>query len=165
MRKKFDRYLSWTFVALWMILIFLLSSQTSSETASLSGRFVRRLAELLIPGFSGFTPAVQLAMVPDFQYIIRKMAHIFLYMVLGGLCMMSMFQYPMRMKIQAIIATSIGIVYAATDELHQFYVDGRGAKVMDVALDAVGVFVGVALVLVIYRILRNRKATRHVKIQ
>jgi VanZ family protein len=41
----------------------------------------------------------------------------------------------------------VGIAYAATDELHQYFVRGRHASPVDVAIDAVGVAAGMLLLL------------------
>ena len=43
------------------------------------------------------------------------------------------------------LALALGIAYAATDELHQYFVRGRHASPVDVAIDAVGVAVGMLL--------------------
>jgi VanZ family protein len=43
------------------------------------------------------------------------------------------------------LALAAGIAYAATDELHQHFVRGRHASPVDVAIDAVGVAVGMLL--------------------
>jgi VanZ family protein len=40
------------------------------------------------------------------------------------------------------VALATGIAYAATDELHQHFVRGRHASPVDVAIDAVGVALG-----------------------
>jgi VanZ family protein len=40
------------------------------------------------------------------------------------------------------VALAAGIAYAATDELHQHFVQGRHASPVDVAIDAVGVALG-----------------------
>jgi VanZ family protein len=40
------------------------------------------------------------------------------------------------------LAGLLAVVYAATDEIHQSWVPGRGARVADVMIDAVGAFLG-----------------------
>ena len=44
----------------------------------------------------------------------------------------------------AIPALALGVAYAASDELHQHFVPGRTGAPLDVAIDAVGVALGVA---------------------
>jgi len=66
--------------------------------------------------------------------ILRKGAHVTEYAVLGGLLY--------RALGRETLALAAGIAYAATDELHQHFVRGRHASPVDVAIDAVGVAVG-----------------------
>ena len=47
-----------------------------------------------------------------------------------------------RALVREAIALAAGITYAATDELHQHFVQGRHASPADVAIDAVGVALG-----------------------
>ena len=69
--------------------------------------------------------------------ILRKGAHLTEYAVLGGLLY--------RALGREALALATGIVYAATDELHQYFVRGRHASPVDVAIDAVGLAVGMLL--------------------
>jgi VanZ family protein len=69
--------------------------------------------------------------------ILRKGAHLTEYAVLGGLLYRALGREP--------LALAAGIAYAATDELHQYFVRGRHASPVDVAIDAVGVAVGMLL--------------------
>ena len=66
--------------------------------------------------------------------ILRKGAHVTEYAVLGGLLYRALGREP--------LALAVGIAYAATDELHQYFVRGRHASPVDVAIDAVGVALG-----------------------
>jgi VanZ family protein len=69
--------------------------------------------------------------------ILRKGAHLTEYAVLGGLLYRALGREP--------LALAVGIAYAATDELHQHFVPGRHASPVDVAIDAVGVAVGMLI--------------------
>jgi VanZ family protein len=69
--------------------------------------------------------------------ILRKVAHVTEYAVLGGLLYRALGREP--------LALAAGVAYAATDELHQHFVRGRHASPVDVAIDAVGVAVGMLL--------------------
>jgi VanZ family protein len=69
--------------------------------------------------------------------ILRKGAHLTEYAVLGGLLY--------RALGRKALALAVGIAYAATDELHQYFVRGRHASPVDVAIDAVGIAVGMLL--------------------
>ncbi len=69
--------------------------------------------------------------------VLRKGAHLTEYAVLGGLLY--------RALEREAPALAAGIGYAATDEVHQHFVRGRHASPVDVAIDAVGVAVGMLL--------------------
>jgi VanZ family protein len=69
--------------------------------------------------------------------VLRKGAHITEYAVLGALLY--------RALEREAPALAAGIAYAATDELHQHFVRGRHASPVDVAIDAVGVAVGMLI--------------------
>jgi VanZ family protein len=66
--------------------------------------------------------------------VLRKGAHITEYAILGALLY--------RALGREALALAIGIAYAATDELHQRFVHGRHASPIDVAIDAVGLSLG-----------------------
>ena len=66
--------------------------------------------------------------------VLRKCAHVTEYAILGGLLY--------RAFEREAPALAAGIAYAATDEVHQHFVRGRHASPADVAIDAVGVALG-----------------------
>ncbi|HSS74135.1 MAG TPA: VanZ family protein [Gaiellaceae bacterium] len=87
-----------------------------------------------------------LSSVPDlgtglgtWDLVLRKIAHFCEYAILGALLL--------RALGRAEVAVAAGIAYAATDELHQHFVQGRHAALRDVAIDAAGVLAGVFLLL------------------
>lgn len=66
--------------------------------------------------------------------ILRKGAHIAEYAILGALLY--------RALVREALALGVGIAYAATDEFHQRFVHGRHSSPVDVAIDAVGLALG-----------------------
>ncbi|MGI8974827.1 MAG: VanZ family protein [Gaiella sp.] len=72
--------------------------------------------------------------------VLRKLAHVAEYAALGLLLLRACGAIGW--------AWTLGVAYAATDELHQSFVEGRRGVPLDVAIDAVGVALGiVALIL------------------
>jgi VanZ family protein len=67
---------------------------------------------------------------------LRKLAHLVEYAVLGAL---------LARALPELAALWAGIAYAASDELHQSFVPGRFGSLLDVAIDATGVLVGILL--------------------
>jgi len=69
------------------------------------------------------------------DYLLRKCAHVTEYAILGLLLA--------RALERELPAFLLGVLYAATDEVHQSFVRGRHASPLDVAIDAVGLALGV----------------------
>jgi VanZ family protein len=65
---------------------------------------------------------------------LRKTAHAAEYAILGAL---------LARVLSPPLAVAAGVIYAASDELHQHFVPGRVGAPLDVAIDAVGVVAGV----------------------
>lgn len=73
---------------------------------------------------------------------LRKIAHVTEFAILGGMLL--------RALRRPVPAWFLGVAYAASDEFHQHFVSGRNGNPVDVAIDALGVLLGVA----VYRRLR-----------
>lgn len=69
--------------------------------------------------------------------VLRKAAHVAEYAVLGLLLV--------RALGRPLAAFGLGVMYAVTDEIHQHFVSGRNAALLDVAIDGAGVAIGIAL--------------------
>ena len=69
--------------------------------------------------------------------VLRKIAHTAEYAVLGALLV--------RATGRSGLALALGTLYAVSDELHQTFVRGRHGSPVDVAIDAVGVALGIAV--------------------
>jgi VanZ family protein len=80
--------------------------------------------------------------------VLRKAGHMTEFAILGALLFRALGR-----ELPAFVA---GVAYALTDEIHQHFVEGRHASALDVALDSVGVAVGVALL----RQFRTRQGDR-----
>jgi VanZ family protein len=70
--------------------------------------------------------------------VLRKIAHAAEFAVLGLLLLRAVRREP--------AALALGFAYAVSDEVHQHFVPGREGAPLDVAIDAVGVAIGVLLV-------------------
>jgi len=123
-----------------MGLIFLLSAQTADQSGRLSGG----ITQFLLTVVGWIFPSI--AADPEiFHHLVRKSAHFLAYLLLGALtanaCRMSGVTGLRRMSLALVIC----VLYAASDEIHQLYVSGRGAAVTDVFIDSAGAVVGILL--------------------
>jgi VanZ family protein len=80
--------------------------------------------------------------------LLRKAAHMTEYAILGALLL--------RALGRELPALLVGVAYAVSDEIHQHFVEGRHASAIDVALDSVGVAVGIFLL----RLFQTRQGDR-----
>jgi VanZ family protein len=69
--------------------------------------------------------------------VLRKCAHMAEFGVLAVLILRACGSVPW--------AFALAVAYAATDEVHQLFVRGRHASPVDVAIDAVGIAIGLAV--------------------
>lgn len=123
----------WLAVAVWMGLIFYFSHQSGQESAGLSSGVVQAITTVA-PNAS-----------PDIIHtVIRKLAHVSEYAVLGALVGWTL---PACTLVRAWAGLAIGVGYAITDEVHQLFIPGRSGEVGDVVIDGVGVAIGVGLML------------------
>lgn len=152
----------WVMLLMWMTWIFSLSAQNANESESLSGQTIRKAAEIVDPDFKELTQEEQTKIISSLQNVARKTAHLLLYLVLGVLCMTVLLQYSLKIKSRMLMAFLISSTYAATDEIHQLFVNGRGSQLSDVCIDALGALLGIFLFVLLQRICKNL-AVRYAK--
>lgn len=116
-------------------LIIWFSGQPASDSDSLSRGLAQRLLELFLMEAS----AQELRYLNHF---LRKLAHFTLYLILGcGLTGVTSHKLR-RMPMAVCVSVLLGAIFAASDEFHQFFSEGRGPSVQDVLLDTCGVAAG-----------------------
>lgn len=118
------------------LLIFYFSSQTGPKSSSQSG-FVLNLFQI---SDSDLT-----------QTIIRKLAHFSIYACMGICWMNFLNSFPIDHKRALILSILMCFLFAASDEWHQSFVDGRSGELLDVCLDTFGSLCGASLVFALYR--------------
>lgn len=154
-----------------MTAIFLFSAQNSGESGSLSDAVARIIASLFVPGFDTMDDARQLWWVSTLGWPVRKTAHATEYACLAVSLVMSCWQvHALHHELRGgggasrdalvrvgVVAFAIAVLYAASDELHQLFVDGRAGQLQDVLVDASGAAVGcLVAAFVAYRFLGAR---------
>lgn len=124
----------YTLTAACMIVIFLLSNQPSEESSALSDGVLDKILTYL-----------HLELTSHF---VRKSAHALEFAGLYFLIYMS-FGFTFR-KPAPFSAFFACILYAATDEIHQYFVDGRACQLRDVFVDSLGALAALAVCTLIY---------------
>ena len=86
------------------------------------------------------------------EKIIRKVAHFSIYTVVGLLLMGLLSTYKIKENWRMILSILLGMIYAASDEIHQSFIPGRSPKITDVCIDTLGVILGILLILLAIKI-------------
>ena len=134
-----------------MVVIFLFSCMQGDDSSETSGVFLNALVKIgeaiSHKDFSSSTMA-------SLHLIIRKLAHVTEYTMLGGCAGFFAKTITQNLKARSFIALIICVLYASTDELHQYFVPGRVGTWSDVLIDSLGICLGI----VIYRMLSKKRA-------
>lgn len=128
------------------------SSQPASESNQLSYGFTRVLVETLakIIPFDIETSTV-IRTFGELNHYIRKFAHFTIYLVLGILVYKALIKNKLKSRV-FLISFLICATYAATDELHQLFVPGRGCQLRDVFIDSAGSILGISISELLHRV-------------
>ena len=160
--KAWLRLMLWLAVLATAGMIFWFSAQNGAASSQLSGGITEKVVEAVEPDYDSLPEPEQQTLFDAVQFAVRKSAHFSEYALLGLLLRLLCASYALRRG--GLVAWLCGTGYAATDELHQWFVAARSAMWQDVCLDSSGVLAGVLLAtgilaLIAYR--RNRRRTSH----
>ena len=151
-RKKWTICFLLVAILATMIAIFLLSSESVSESGERSFGVTMQIARILYRDFYNLSHAEQTEIVEGMHRFVRKGAHFSEYAVLGSLVILALNEVllphatSVRRKLcLAVTAALFGLFYAIFDEIHQKFVN-RGASPRDVCIDFAGVVFGICLV-------------------
>ena len=141
------------------VLIFLFSSQNSTESTKVSNSVTSIIAGILIDDFKDMTNEQKNKVI---NMYVRKAAHFTIYTILSIFVSTFMFTYAVSLK-NGVIGIIICALYAATDEFHQFFIPGRACLITDVLIDTSGACLGALIVYLIYIIYKKSGRTNENK--
>ena len=149
------KIIAWTLVVLWMCVIFTFSSQEATESKKTSGKTLVKIASTISKDFKKLPPKKQMKKVEPYQKAIRKVAHFTEYAVLGILSYIAFLLH--KKKKLVLSATTLCMLYAISDEIHQLFVKGRACRWYDVLIDTAGALVGILIIIGIINIISKRR--------
>ncbi len=138
-------------MALTMIIIFIFSCMQGDDSSDTSGAILNALVKLM-EGVSHKDFSANF--LGSMHLIIRKLAHVTEYAALGGCAGFFAKTFAPGLKSRSIFAIMISVLYATTDEIHQYFVPGRVGTWSDVLIDSIGIVLGI----LIYRALSKKRA-------
>ncbi len=139
-RRKIIVFFSWAAVVACMGFIFYLSAQNSTQSQLASGRVVM---------FFNFVISDE---------IIRTCAHFLEFAGLAVLVFNALYQY--FGYIRPFASFAITAAYAASDEIHQLFVEGRACQISDFFVDCFGAALGISVLwaaIIIFSKIKRRR--------
>jgi VanZ family protein len=139
---------NWGPVILWMIVIFIFSTELFSSGNT---------TPFLVPLLADLLPDISAAHIEIIVLLVRKLGHWSEYFVLAVLFMRALNAGFSSRSAKRRIFWSVAWVtlYAVSDEFHQAFVPSRSASPIDVMIDSFGAICGT-----LWSHLRNRATTR-----
>ncbi len=133
------------------VTIFCFSAQNSQNSGKLSGGITEFVISIIYPDFSEFSEPEQAEIIHNTSFIIRKLAHFSIFLLLGFFSYMSIVSYkkPKR-ALKVTFSSMFCLLYAISDEFHQLFVPGRSGEVRDVCIDFSGAILGIVICLILF---------------
>lgn len=145
------KIISTILVIIWMLTIFYFSHQQGEGSSSTSKKVSTAIVNIFDIKHEMQTEQRN-ELVEKIEPFIRKLAHYTIYAIGGILIMNCMYAYIKADQKAVASASSIGVLYAVTDEIHQLFVNGRSGRIVDVVIDSIGIFTGIVAYLIITKI-------------
>ena len=150
-QQNWIRWLSLFFVLGIMGALFYFSAQPHGESEKSSEALAKVIQKTGVAGSKTakkiISPVIhtdeELPVEDQAQQIARKLGHILIFAALGFWLRIGLESWFGKKKNWFWWSLLIGVLYGATDELHQLFVFGRSAEVHDVFVDGLGVLIGV----------------------
>ena len=122
--------------------IFNFSAQNGEDSGSLSEKVTRFIVEI-VSKIKTMDISRKAYYIQKLHPIVRKLAHFSIYTVVGFSIMGFMCTFDIRNIFKVIISFGVGVTYAISDEVHQYFIPGRGPSIIDVGIDSLGVLTGI----------------------
>lgn len=157
---------AWVLVLVWMGVIFSMSAETVEESKDTSTDVSSGVASSVVPDYGQMTEEEKNDTVANLDIIIRKLAHFSEFALLGVLIYAATLATRNSISFKLIpfaSATAVAVLYAASDEIHQYFVPGRMCLFKDFVIDACGAITG-TVCLAILMLLINLIIKRRIRI-
>lgn len=135
-----------------LVIAFYVIFNFSAQDGEMSGSLSRKVTEFIVELISKIKIMDinrKLHWIAKLEPIIRKLAHFGVYTVVGFSIMGFMCTFDIRNIFKLLISFSIGVTYAVSDEIHQYFTPGRNASALDVCIDSVGVLTGIFILIIL----------------
>ena len=151
-QDKFGKIISLILLIVWLSLIFYFSNQNGSVSEN-SSNFVINLLNIVFKNFN-----LDIKSIESISFIIRKLAHMFLYFVLYLLFYYTMYQFNIKKRKN--LSLVFCLFYAISDEFHQLFIPNRSFQIFDIFIDMLGTFFSYLTLFIKNRLNSKRKSCK-----
>lgn len=128
--------LAWVAFIFWISFIFYMSNQPGDVSSKQSGLLIKVLE------FIGIDLNKQLGDLATL--LIRKLAHFTEYFILY-IITVNLLRYYIDIKKAIIYGFVFSVLYACTDEIHQYFIPGRAMALKDILIDSSGALLAMCI--------------------
>lgn len=147
-----------------MVILFLSSAQTYTEQSQVSllskllrgEPFKENLSQVSFTYAGSPVSITDLGYFKFVEFFIRKAAHFVSYFIMGGAFFLVLQPRLKNLALSGLFSWLAATGYAGLDEFHQLLTGDRSALFQDVALDSLGAFTAVTLLIIVALLKRLR---------
>ena len=147
-----------------LCLIFYLSNQKAAQSDNTSSSFIETVIKIVDKNFDNLSEDERYQKVQSYQKSVRTLAHMGEYAFLGVLVCAFALTFKGRVG-RLLLGFLFCALYAASDEVHQLFVEGRSFQISDIAVDSAGAAVGIAaffaFVMLLKWMINKRRKTKN----
>lgn len=133
---------------IFMIIIFMFSSENGSDSQNTSGIITEFVAKSMVDDFKKLSESDKNDILDTISYLVRKTAHYSIYTSLG-FCISCAFGRRKALSRKSLYSLLICFAYACSDEFHQYFVPERSCQLTDVLIDTSGALTGIVISLAV----------------
>lgn len=138
-------------IIMWCFIIFYFSNTNANDSSNMSMGIVKMFINLIYPKFDLLNVQRRNEILSIIHLLIRKLAH----MTEFGILYFLIFQFITTYKKLYILPLFFTIVYAAFDEIHQLFIEGRSGNIADIMIDSIGAIIMLCIVYLYQKLFRT----------
>lgn len=155
-RLQIYRYCSCIPAIIMMVIIFRFSAANGAESSGTSsGLLANIIGEIERIFHVELKFQEKMRLLEALERPLRKSAHVMEYMCLTFTVMLPFYMFGKSKKVCMFGSAAISILYACTDEVHQYFVPGRAGRITDVLIDSLGVWLSIGIGFFLYHIVKK----------
>ena len=149
-------------IAAHLCLIFYLSNQKAAQSDNTSSSFIETVIKIVDKNFSELSEEEKYQKIQSYQKSVRTLAHMGEYALLGVLVCAFVLTFK-KGFLKFLFGFLFCALYAASDEVHQLFVEGRSFQYSDIAVDAFGAALGMAAFFAFVMIIFSIKKKKYIR--